>query len=234
MESLFARTVPKRGRVFLMLGVSLLVHSGVVGIAALWTAPEPEDHTVIIDELFDTPGQSPSGPSYTPQAVPNESAEPTSTPDVLQKPDPTPPEPTGIPDFLVPSTPAPTPHRTTASRPVSQVHPAATQSISHDVSGQPNGGMQNGPSGGAANVVGAWVMPHPPYPRTLLAARGAGVVGATTVRITTDASGRVSNVVIVKSTGNLALDSATESYVRMNWHGPPNAGRTTEFVYQIK
>ncbi len=231
MESLFTTSAPKRGRIALMLGASLLAHGGIVGIASLWTAPEPEDHTVIVDYLFDTPGQMPPGLTYS---TPAEPAELTATPEIVEKPDPSPPEPTNSPDFLETSTPAPTPHRVPTSRQVTAVRSTATQTLSHAGLGPSGGGTPGAPGGGAANVAGAWVMPHPPYPRALLAARGAGVTGATTVRITTDASGQVSNVVIVKSTGNLALDSATENYVRMNWHGPPNAGRTTEFVYQIK
>ena len=74
-------------------------------------------------------------------------------------------------------------------------------------------------------------MPPPPYTR---AVRASQVTGTTTVRITTDAVGRVSNVVIVKTTGSSALDNHTSSYVRNNWHGPPNASRTTEFVYVVR
>ena len=75
-----------------------------------------------------------------------------------------------------------------------------------------------------------WYMPHPPYP----AGRLLTGTGVTTVRIITDASGRIASAVIVRSTGNPILDAHTVIYVREHWRGPANASRTTEFVYQLR
>ena len=76
----------------------------------------------------------------------------------------------------------------------------------------------------------SWYMPHPPYP----AGRLLTATGVTTVRIVTDASGRVASAAIVRSTGNPILDAHTVIYVREHWRGPANASRTTEFVYQLR
>ena len=89
-------------------------------------------------------------------------------------------------------------------------------------------GVPNGnPVAGSSTV--PWVMPHPPYPAFLRNLPSVSV----TVRITTDSSGQISNVVIARSTGNAALDTYTVSRVRGSWHGPANASHTTEFIYQL-
>lgn len=230
MPSLFVHQTPKRGRVCLMLGASLLLHGGIVGIAALWLQPEPQKGSVVTDIWLDEGGNPPPA---SPSLAAPEPPEPTSSPDVVvDQPIPTPPESTEDPDFAQIPTPIPPPRRATPSRAVTAVRTTSPQPDARSAAtGQPPTGMPGGPSIGAANVAAAWVMPHPPYPHV---SAGGRPTGSTTVRIITDASGRVSNVVIVKSTGNPLLDNQTQIFVRMNWHGPPNASRTTEFVYEIR
>ena len=108
MQSLFVRPAPRKGRVCLMLGASLLVHGGLVGIGALWTQPDPPPRTVPID-WGDFGG--PVGPP--PLAVPSPANDPVdstptpSTPDVTV---PTAPVVESKDDFYEPS-PTPPPRR---------------------------------------------------------------------------------------------------------------------------
>ena len=98
------------------------------------------------------------------------------------------------------------------------------------VGGNPNGTKATGTPGGV-KVSGTWVTPHPPYPAQ---ARMSHVTGTTTVHITTDATGRVSNCSIVKSAGSPLLDSSTQGYVKNNWKGPPNSSHDTTFEYRLQ
>ena len=76
-----------------------------------------------------------------------------------------------------------------------------------------------------------WRTPRPPYPTQ---ARMSHLTGTTTVRVTTDASGSVSSVQILKSAGSAILDSSTQGFVKMNWKGPPNSTRDTSFDYRLQ
>ena len=227
MESLFARPHPKRGRVVLMLGASLLLHGGIVGIGALWTQPDPAPHSVDIDLGFDTPSSGVPVEVKIDQPPSSDTPEPTTTPPTDTKADPTPPEDTDAPDFAPPRAQTPPPQRSVSSRAAPAVHSTGASSTSHSLPGQQTNGA---PGGAPAGIVQPWVMPHPPF----LQAAHLSSIAATTVRITTDAAGRVSSAILVKSTGNPVLDNHTVNYVRANWHGPANASRTTEFVYQLK
>ena len=231
MQSLFVQQAPKKGRVCLMLGASLLFHGGIVGIAALWLQPDPPDKTVIT--WFPVPGEEGPVPIY-PTPGPESSQTPdatTPTPPEIELPIPTPPTVESELDMDEPSKPTPTPRRSTVTKTTTVSRPTGPQSTATATTKQLGNGPASGTNAGPTGAVGAWVMPHPLYPRMNSVSRPTG---STTVRISTDPSGRVSNVVIIKSAGNPILDHQTESFVRMNWHGPPNASRTTEFVYQIK
>lgn len=231
MESLFVRQAPKKGRVGLMLAASLLFHGGIVGIAALWLQPDPEEHTVIIGELIPVEEGKPA--PWSPPATPEVSEIPDAT--TPTPPDaesiPTPPVLTQDPEMEETVKPTPVPRRSLSVRPAMPTRVTGPQTTSHSTTNQPGSGVPGNANAGPAGAVGVWSMPHPPYPPGLLASHATG---ATTVQITTDASGRVSNVVILKSAGNPVFDNQTENYVRTHWHGPPNASRTTQFIYQIR
>jgi TonB family protein len=98
------------------------------------------------------------------------------------------------------------------------------------VGGNPNGTKPTGVPGSLKGG-GTWSMPHPPYPA---AARASHVTGTTTVSISTDATGKVSNVTITASAGNAILDHFTQVYVKDNWKGPPNSTHTTTFEYRLQ
>lgn len=228
MESLFARYTPKRGRVFLMLAGSLLAHGGLVGIGALLTPP------VLPDVVVDWPVQEAEGPAPMKvidpvEQLPSVDVGPTATPEVVPTVVSTPPPMLDEPVFAEPS--SPTPRLKTVVRPRTTAQTLATYASSSAPS-TPGSGMPSSMSNNSPAGTSAWVMPHPPYPAAVH--RLMATSGLTTVRITTDATGRVSNIVIVRSAGNPSLDAHTVNYVRENWHGPANASRTTEFLYQLR
>ena len=229
MESLFTQHVPRRGRLVLMLAGSLVIHGGLVGIGALFVQPQPDK--VIVD--WTPPGDGDlDGPSLPPEVTPptKTNSEPTATPDVVEPEVLVSPAPADVPDFSEPSTPTPRQQRTAVKPAVARTNSAARSNPSAPVA--PGSGIAGVPVGNPAAGVSAvpWVMPHPPYPAFL---RNSPAVSIT-VRITTDAAGQVSNVVVARSTGNAALDAYTVSRVRGSWHGPANSSRNTEFVYQLR
>ncbi len=229
MESLFARHAPKRGRVAGMLVGSLVFHGGLVGIGALFTQPQPDK----VDVSWVPPGDGdPTAPSLPPEIAPPVDANPetTATPDVLAPEVFVPPTPADVQDFAQPPDPTARQRHPTA-KPTTAVRTSSTKR-SASLPAAPGSGMAGVPNGNPATGVAAapWFMPHPPYPASLRSASAASV----TVRITTDAAGRIADVFVARSTGNAALDAYTISRVRGTWHGPANASRTTEFVYQLR
>ena len=230
MEFLFARHTPKRGHVALMLVGSLVFHGGLVGVAALFMQPPPDK--VFVE--WTPPGDGdPTSPGLPPEVVlPTDTTpEPTTTPDVLAPEIPAPPVPMDEPDFADAAAPTPRQQRT-AVKPVTTARMSSVVRSASSASTAPGNGITGTPSSNPAAGVSAipWVMPHPPYPAFL---RGLSAVSVT-VRITTDAAGRISDVAIARSTGNAALDAYTVGRVRGTWRGPANASRTTEFVYQLR
>ena len=223
MESLFTRPAPKRGRVALMLAGSLVFHGGLVGIGALVVQLPPKPEM----QWFPVPEDGP-GPIFVPEpsVQPEVESGPTATPDVIAPAIATPPSAFDDPVFAEPS--SPTPQRKVAVKPTNASRTVNTQPTS--VTAAPGSGLSTGTKVGPTSGAVSWSMPHPPYPANrLLAGKGT-----TKVQITTDASGRISNVVVIQSTGNPVLDAHTVRYVRENWRGPANASRTTEFVYQLR
>ncbi len=227
MESLFARSAPKRSRVCFTLGASLLLHGGLVGVAEMWTPPQPQEHSVVMswDEYRD-PGVAP----LPANALVDNSEASTPPPPTVDVSTPSPVEPQTDPDFSEPVQ-TPVSRRPVASKPVAVTrsnHRTATQGTG---SGPAVASATNGTDGVSASVTKAWFMPHPPYPQSMV---GHSSSGATTVRIATDASGQVSSVIVTQSADNALLDSYTESYVRTHWRGPANASRVTQFVYRTR
>ena len=230
MESLFVRPGPKKCRVCITLGASLLLHGGIIGIAGMWSQPEPAEHSVVLDWDISSIG----GNAIPPPMQVNEPAPATPVPPVIDTSEQTPPTAEKDPLFYEPSQ-TPEPRRQIVSRPMTTLRanhsPTTVKSGLAPTRNTPSSVVGGLPSFGTGANSDAWVMPHPPYPRSLLLTR---TPGATTIHITTDATGQISNVMVKKSTGNPTLDNYTETYVREHWHGPANTSRTTEFVYQLR
>ena len=211
----------------MMVAGAVLIHTAIAGLGAFWQRPvvaaQNDGETGI--EIVDNPPESGAeniqyvtvantAPALTPE-------NPMSAPENVAVNEPAPPM--FAPDISEPSDVAPTVKpRYSAHPPVGTAGPAHTAA-----------NLPGGPSGNRGTAAGGqgWKTPKPPYP---VALQSAGFQGATTVRITTDASGDIATVEIVKSAGNALLNRNTQTYVRQFWKGPPNATRTTEFVYQLR
>ncbi len=237
-ESLFMRRPPRRGRFILVFLLSLAVHGAVVGVGAIfqrdtsWDVKEPPVELDLADKLGDPDvrelvvADTPP-PEDQPTPPPEDTPPPDDTPPPTEDPDMADPEQTPPPDTPKPAV-KPKPAPKTAPAPPNAKHgPVAVEGV---VGGNPAGTKTTGTPGGL-KVGQGWKTPHPPYPAQ---ARMSHVTGSTTVRFTTDASGSVSSVVIVKSAGSAILDNSTQGYVKMNWKGPPNSSHETEFVYQLQ
>ncbi len=236
-ESLFMRRPPRRGRFVLMFFLALAIHGAVVGLGAIfqrdnsWDVKEPPVELDLADKLGDPDvrelvvADTPP-PEDQPTPPPEETPPPDDTPPPQEDPDMADPEQTPPPNTPKPAVKPAAPRSTPA--PANAKHgPVAQEGV---VGGNPTGTKTTGTPGGL-KVGGTWRTPHPPYPAQ---ARMSHVVGTTTVRITTDASGNVSSVVIVKSAGSAILDSSTQGYVKMNWKGPPNGTKDTTFEYRLQ
>ncbi len=223
---------PMRSRMTVMLTGSVLAHLCLAQLgASLWRQSfverEPDYPTV---NVFDPP--PPAGPPeqvvYVDNPVPTPLVENVTPPPVVEPPV-TPSTPPPVDDLEM-TEPTPLPRTHAAPTRVSR-STAVSSATTHNLAtapGNANGGAQAGGTGGGTAL--GWKTPKPPYPRIALLARAQGT---TTVHFTTDALGNVASAMIVRSTGNAALDAATLSYVRNNWKGPANSARTTEFVYQL-
>ena len=240
-ESLFMRRPPRRGRFILMLVGSLLVHASFYVIGAIfqrdtsWDVKEPPVELDLADKLGDPDvrelvvADTPP-PEDQPTPPPEDTPMPDETPPPTEDPDMADPEQTPPPETPKPSAkPRPSVAKTGTPAPANAKRgPVAVEGV---VGGNPNGTKATGTPGGLKVSSVGWKTPHPPYPAQ---ARMSHVTGTTTVRITTDGSGSVSSVVIVKSAGSALLDSSTQGYVRNNWKGPPNSSHDTTFEYRLQ
>ena len=237
-ESLFMRRPPRRGRFVLVLIGSLAFHYSFVLIGYIfardnsWDVNVPPVELDLADKLGDPDvrelivADTPP-PEDQPTPPPEDTPPPDDTPPPTDDPDMADPEQTPPPDTPKPKTAPPKP-KTGTPAPANAKHgPVAQEGV---VGGNPAGTKTTGTPGGLKVGVG-WRTPHPPYPAQ---ARMSHVTGVTRVRFTTDASGSVSSVVIVKSAGSAILDSSTQGYVKMNWKGPPNSTKEQEFEYRLQ
>ena len=220
----------------MMVAGAVLVHCGIVVVGAMWPqrVTQREDDSTVVDVVG--PALEPVDDSVQYVTVDNSAPTPsqesaTPTPEIPVQSDPLPPE--VVPEMPAPSDATPPPRLRHA--PLHSVNPPAAANLSRTAlgtSGVPSGnpGAATGEPGNGQAGASGWKMPKPSYPAAL---RIAGFQGATTVRITTDAGGNVVTVEIVRSAGNVVADRHTQEYVREFWKGPPNATRTTEFVYRL-
>ena len=238
-ESLFMRRPPRRGRFILVFLLSLALHGAVVGLGAIfqrdtsWDVKEPPVELDLADKLGDPDvrelvvADTPP-PEDQPTPPPEDTPPPDDTPPPTDDPDMADPEQTPPPETPKPRTAPPKP-KTGTPAPANAKHgPVAVEGV---VGGNPAGTKATGVAGGTKISTVGWKTPHPPYPAQ---ARMSHVTGVTKVRFTTDASGSVTSVVIVKSAGSAILDSNTSGYIKMNWKGPPNSTHEQEFEYRLQ
>ena len=237
-ESLFMRRPVRRGRIVLMVVGSIAFHFAIVGVGAVftrdtsWDVKDPPVELELADKLGDPDvrelvvADTPP-PEDQPTPPPEETPPPDDTPPPQEDPDMADPEATPPPETPKPSA-KPAVKRSTPAPANAKHGPVAVEGVD---GGNPNGTKATRTPGGAKVSSVGWRTPKPPYPAQ---ARMSHVQGTTTVRITTDASGNVSSVVIVKSAGSAILDNSTQGYVRNNWKGPPNSTHQTDFAYQLQ
>jgi outer membrane biosynthesis protein TonB len=206
------RPTPKRW-IAIMLVLSLLVHVGLIGFAAIWRVkvkpPQTEEEPPELIADFDAPEEDQNN---TPEPTPEETPEPTPdempdvTPDMAdEEPTPTPP-PQQKPPAKPHLTPVP---------PGTKRGPVAQAGVPGGV-GKPNAAF--------------WSTPKPSYP---FQARKLHLTGSGGVRVTTDASGRV--VSAEMSPGiNPILDQAAVSFARSSWKGPPNTTKTVPITFTLE
>ena len=241
MSAPIAYRKPKSGRLVLLFLISIGLHVGVA-VFVVWAGKhlhyeqKPEDmldlgmDVTLGDEVQElivaqTP---PAPPEPEPPPPPPEPEPPVPEPE----PEPAPME---KPDFVEPapppkSTPAPKPKvvaKAAPAPPGAKVGPTPRPGV---VGGNVTEDKVTGTPGGQKIGNQGWRTPRPPYPPAALASR---IQGSGSVRISTDASGNVTNVVVTGPINPL-LDANTRSFARGNWKGPPNTTRTVPVVYQIR
>ncbi len=220
-------------RIAIAAVLSVLVHVGMVAGSKFVPARQPPQVTQDegdaqigdpdVAELvvpYDQPEETP--PPDEPTPPPEETPEPEETPPPVE--DMTFAEPT---PEATPEKPKPKPAAPKFTGPIPEGAKRGPVFVPGVVGGNPNGKKPTG-TPGASNV--GWKTPKPPYPAQAKAMRAQG---ETAVTFSTDGGGNVTSVTISKSAGAI-LDNYTRSYVRSNWKGPPNATKTTSFVYQLR
>ncbi len=227
--NLSQETFPRRKRgLILTLSGSLLFHGSLIGVAALWTThPVAPISTVTQVDLVDPepPGEllPPAIPPSEPEAPPPvlKMAEPVDNPPPVFEP--------GADDMSL-ATPAPHPvvSRTPSHPMTASTGPRTVLAPGHVSTSGPAGGNSGSGLPGAGT---RWNKPKPAYPAP---ARLAHIQGNGSVRVTTDASGRVVNAAMVQSTGNPLLDDTTCRAARSGWSGPPNSSLTVPVTYQLQ
>lgn len=229
-------------------GVAMLLHVAfgavLLTVVRLPVAPKFPDEQALT--LVFAPTQSvspePPAPSAMPeQPPPAEVPEPPEVPVVAQPsaPEALPPPPTAetkSPDTPPPINRPPVVHKTTPrARPVATPHIAETQTaIQPHPSDVPASQPTSRSSVAEAVIAGdwqrslaTWLAAHKTYPDE---ARHRGVEGYVALRLTVGRSGRVLDVVLVRSAGSATLDAAAEATVHNATLPPFTAGMSQDTV----
>ncbi len=207
------RPTPKRW-IAIMLVLSLLIHAGFLGVAAIWRTrikppPKEEEPPELIAD-FDAPEEDPNN---TPEPTPEDTPEPTPE----EMPDSTP----EMADVIETPTPTPPPKPPAAKPKLTPVPPGTKRGP------VPQAGA---PGGTAAPGTGFWSTPKPTYPYQ---ARKLRLQGSGGVRVTTDASGRVVSATMSQSIHPI-LDQVAISYARSAWKGPPNTTKVVPITFVLE
>ncbi len=181
--------------------------------------------------------ETPAQPSPAETAVPHEVPVPATAPPV---PRPEPPPPPAAMQTQPSNTP-PAARRRMAQNPLSQTNPVPTSRRAET----PSAGQARppdvlasrstpAPAGGETPIPGAWqhllatwLAAHKTYPDD---ARRNGTEGSVILRFTADRSGRVLDVVLVRSAGSSTLDAAAEAMVHNATLPPFTAGMSQDTV----
>jgi outer membrane biosynthesis protein TonB len=229
---------PKSGWLAPLFILSIGLHVGLA-IAIVWAShllqykPKEDEWTEMGVEFFkgEEVQKLVAETSSERETVPTDSLDPLP-PD---PPDPPPPpDPPRTADFVEPeikpiATPVPRkqPRKPAQARDTAETGPRPRPG-QHD--GNVTKGNLNGDVGGTNVGTQGWRTPKPPYPAAALASR---IQGSGSVRISTDGSGNVVNVIITGPVNPL-LDANTRTFARSNWKGPASSARTVPVRYEIE
>lgn len=216
-----------RRRLLFMALLSVGAHAAVIGIAALLpprTAVAPEDAFIEIAGDDRAP-QADADSLNLPPAEQAEESPDTPTPDAELSPaveQELPPPPAENETFIEP-TPQAKPVVKQPAKPSSSAVPRTTAATSAT--------GPSGPTGPGTGLRGSgWKTPKPPYPYL---ARARRLSGNGSVRVRTDASGRVISAEMVESIAP-ELDGTTVSFARSHWSGSPNTTAVVPVTYQFR
>ena len=231
MPNLLSPHPNRKRRSFAMFCGSLVFHGALVGTAALWVHPADTPTKIETTEIFIPPGDDPQ-PINTGSELPAAPVQPEPVAPTVQDSNPVNDAPPIVDQEITdPSTPRPvSPPRNTPARKITNASRAAVPGAQGSGSSSHPGTMAGSPGSGLGTTTG-WRIPKPPYPYAL---RSQRIQGVARIKITTDSTGRVSDAVILKSTGNSSLDENTIQRVRAEWSGPPNASTVREVEYKIQ
>ena len=239
---------PERARLLPLLLLSIALHAIMALILAFVLsrhfAAKPDNQLdlgmdvtlgeAVQEQVVTQPGAEPPVPAPAPPPPPEPGPPeppPEPPPVPMEKPEfveprPEPPKPPSKPVAkATPAKPA-APARAAATPAGAKVGPVAREGV---VGGNVTQGKTEGTPGGQKVGAEGWRTPRPPYPPAALIAR---MQGSGEVRITTDASGNVRDIVVTRSISSV-LDANTRSFARSNWKGPPNATRIVPIIYRI-
>ncbi|MFT3991389.1 MAG: TonB family protein [Luteolibacter sp.] len=197
--------------------------------------PVPETQPEPIPEPTTEPVQQPAPVTTTPEFIepladkipeppPVEKPKEIEPPKIAERPKPkTSPAP---PQKPKPAQAKKSPSPPSSSTPRAMGAPGGT-GPSHSAGTNPNG--KGDPEFAPSDlVVGNKNFPKPPYP---IEARRKGLQGSVLLKISV-ASGRISNVVVIKSSGHPLLDNHASRFVKANWKFP--AGLTRSLTQQLQ
>lgn len=237
MDSLFKQRPKRRAQLILMVAGSLVFHGALVGVAAIWPQEQsydlkpPEIEMDLAEQLGDPEVRELVVAENAPTPEPDQ---PTPPPEDTPAPEDTPPpdnQEINVDDTPPPPKPSPKPAVKKTGTPAPANAKRGPVGIEGVVGGNPGGTKATGTPGGLK--VGAVGMrtPKPPYPYQ---ARAARLTGTCIVRVTTDASGSVSSVVVTKSSGSGILDSSATGFIKGNWKASPNSTFSKPIDYVLK
>ncbi len=216
-----------RRRVLFMALLSVGVHAAVIGIAAL-LPPRPvvpgEAYLEPVGGDDNAPVPDPDGLNLPPPEQADESPD-TPTPDAELSPaveQELPPPPAENETFIEP-TPQVKPVVKQPTKPSS----SATRTTAATSPTGPSSPIGTGPAGPRGS---GWKTPKPPYPYL---ARARRLSGSGSVRVRTDATGRVISAEVVEPIAP-ELDGTTVSFARSHWSGPPNTTAVVPVTYQFR
>lgn len=232
-ESLFAPRRAHRHRLVHCAIAAVLLESSLIGIAQIWPQNQTMPASTATTDIDDfSPWDEPPSPP-----PPDDPPSPPDAPPTPPEPDPEVPPPDDAPEMIL-DTPWPK-YVPNPNKPPGLVRPTISPARHGKKTGFPpvivpggNSGVPVSSGSPAIKAGGTWhVSVKPPYPAQ---ARASHAGGSGTIRLSTDATGKVISATIDQSSGNPLLDHVIAGHAKLNWSGPPNETITIPFTFQLR